>query len=327
MRFLASLFALFVLTSSPSIADVTFTDREDVQEFIHTMETNHHFDPKTLREVLSQVQIQQSIIESISKPWEKKTWDLYRDIFLTPQRIAGGYQFYLKNQALLEQAEKKFGVSKDIIVAIIGVETLYGKHQGNYRVLDALATLAFDYPPRKDFFTRELSEYFILCREHQVSPAIYLGSYAGAMGKPQFMPSSYRHFATDFSGKTKKDLMNDDEAVIASVANYLKKHGWVYQDAVAEPVEIVGSGYKRINTAEKKAVYRPAQLRALGVRTPKLPRHEASKAGLIELTLQNGHEFYIAYPNFYVITRYNSSPQYALAVYLLSKELEKQRNE
>ncbi|WP_133138422.1 lytic murein transglycosylase B [Legionella genomosp. 1] len=324
-RLIAIGFAFFtILYSSFGLADASFTQRKDVKAFIDTMVKKHNFDKIELLAVMSDVKLQPQIIESMEKPYEKKTWDVYKQLFLTPQRVEGGIDFWRKNQKALSKAEAKYHVPANIIVAIIGIETLYGKNQGNYRVLDALSTLAFDYPKRSEFFTKELGEYLLLCREHHVSPTQYMGSYAGAMGKPQFMPSSYRYYAADFTGNPKKDLMNDDDAVIASVANYFHKHGWTFNQGIAQPAQITGSAYKRINTSYKTAAYKTSQLRAAGIKPVTASFHVPKKAGLIELITQEGPEYWLAYPNFYVITRYNSSPQYALAVYLLAQQLKNQ---
>jgi membrane-bound lytic murein transglycosylase B len=309
---------------SPAQADAAFTQRKDVQNFINKMVKQHGFKRADLVTVMNDVQIQPQIIESMDKPFEKKTWDVYKQLFLTPERVQAGMEFWRANSQALEKAEKKYGVPANIIVAIIGVETLYGKHQGNYRVLDALSTLAFDYPKRSPFFTKELGEYLLLCREHHVPPAQYMGSYAGAMGKPQFMPSSYRYYAATFNTSPKIDLMNDDSAVIASVANYFHKHGWKMNQGIAQPAQVEGSLYKKINTTNKTANYRVHQLEAVGIKPLTAALNVPSKVGLIELTTQTGMEFWLAYPNFYVITRYNSSPQYAMAVYLLSQQLKNQ---
>ncbi|KTD47252.1 membrane bound lytic murein transglycosylase [Legionella rubrilucens] len=326
MRRLATfcLTLLALLTHGLSHADRAFTQRKDVQNFINTMVKQHHFNRQELTAVMSEVQLQPQIIESMEKPYEKKTWDVYKQLFLTPQRLQGGLEFWKANQATLAKAEKHYGVPANIIVAIIGVETLYGKNQGNYRVIDALSTLAFNYPKRSRFFTKELGEFLLLCREHHVKPTQYMGSYAGAMGKPQFMPSSYRTFAADFTNNPKKDLMNDDQAVIASIANYFHKHGWKNNQGIAQPAKVNGYGVKRINTNYRSAVYSMRQLAAAGVKPLTAALNQPQKAGLIELTTQTGPEYWLAYPNFYVITRYNSSPQYALAVYLLSQQLKAQ---
>lgn len=326
MRRLVTLCFAFIalLTCSIAQADTAFTQRKDVQRFIDNMVKHHGFDRKKLIAVMNDVQLQPQIIESMDKPYEKKTWDVYKQLFLTQQRVQGGMEFWKANRESLEKAEKKYGVPANVIVAIIGIETLYGKNQGNYRVIDALSTLAFNYPKRAEFFTKELREYLLLCREHNVPPTQYMGSYAGAMGKPQFMPSSYRYYAADFTGNPRKDLMNDDEAVIASVANYFHKHGWHMNEGVAQPAKVEGVRYKKINTAYKTAAYHVQQLEAAGVKPLTASINTPTKVGLIELTTQSGQEFWLAYPNFYVITRYNTSPLYAMAVYLLSQQLKNQ---
>jgi len=313
-----------VISSFTLQADQDFPKRPDVQKFINSMVTKHGFNKQQLDVVFTDVKLQPQIIESMEKPYEKKTWDVYKQLFLTQQRVQGGMEFWRENRQALMKAEKQYGVPANIIVAIIGVETSYGKNQGNYRVLDALSTLAFNYPKRSEFFTKELAEYLILCREHHVPPTQYMGSYAGAMGKPQFMPSSYRYYAADFSGSVKKDLMNDDNAVIASVANYFNKHGWTPNQGVAQPAKIIGNHFKNINTANKTAVYNAKQIAAAGISPLTAAINQPGKAGLIELTTQTGPEYWLAYPNFYVITRYNTSPQYAMAVYLLAQQLKSQ---
>lgn len=319
-------FVLLVgLFSTQVFADKTLVNRKEVQTFIHQMVNQHHFDAKQLTAILNEAQFQPKIIESMERPYEKKNWDIYKNLFLTDQRVQEGVAFWQANSKTLEKAQKQYGVPADMIVAIIGVETLYGKHQGNYRVLDALTTLAFYYPKRADFFTKELKEFLLLCREHHVPATQYLGSYAGAMGKPQFMPSSYRFYAVDFTGNGKRDLMNDDRDVIGSVANYFHHHGWKPNQPVAEMARITGSGYKRVSMNSKVPDYTLNQLVHLGVKPIDTGRHP-SQAGVIELTTDVGQEYWLAYPNFYVITHYNTSPQYALVVYLLAQELRERRN-
>jgi membrane-bound lytic murein transglycosylase B len=303
-------------------ADEALLHRKQVQVFINDMVKHHHFDRSQLVATLRAARFQSQIIDSMERPYEKKTWDVYRALFLTPERLDAGVQFWQQNQQTLAKAEKQFGVPAPVIVAIIGVETLYGKHQGNYRVLDALTTLAFDYPKRSPFFTKELKEYLLLCREHGVSPTEYKGSYAGAMGKPQFMPSSYRFYAVDFTGKGHSNLMQDDRDVIGSVANYFHQHGWKMNELVAQPAALRGSKYKTLSTNTKHADYEYQRLLRSGVMPAKRLAHHPEKAGIIELMTNAGSSYWLAYPNFYVITRYNSSPQYALVVYLLSLQLQ-----
>jgi len=326
MRTLSKLFfaTVMLIVSVQAKADMEFVHRKDVQQFIHEMVQQYHFDNKQLTAIMNAAEFQPKIIESMDRPYEKKTWDVYKDLFLTDLRVQSGVEFWKANQKTLERAQKQYGVPADIIVAIIGVETLYGKNQGSYRVLDALTTLAFHYPKRSEFFTKELKEYLLLCREHAVPATKYLGSYAGAMGKPQFMPSSYRFYAVDFTGNGKRDLMNDDQDVIGSVANYFHHHGWKENERVVQLASVSGSQYKNLTTNSKFPDYTFRRLVASGVRPASAFGSHPAKAGVIELTTQVGQEYWLAYPNFYVITHYNTSPQYALVVYLLAQQL---RNE
>lgn len=303
-------------------ADGALLQKKPTQVFINEMVKQHHFNRQELTNILRQAQYQPQIIESMDKPYEKKTWDIYQAIFLTPQRLQEGLHFWQANRETLAQAEKKYGVPASVIVAIIGVETLYGKHQGNYRVLDALSTLAFYYPKRSEFFTKELKEYLLLCREHHVPATAYKGSYAGAMGKPQFMPSSYRFYAVDSTGKGHSNLMQNDQDVIGSVANYFHVHGWRMNEMVVQPVHVQGSRYKSLQTNTKHAEYEYKRLVQAGVMPVGHNAMHPQKAGIVELNTNNGQAFWMAYPNFYVITRYNTSPQYALVVYLLSMQLQ-----
>ncbi len=304
-----------------SFASEPLTQRPDVKKFIQQMVTQHHFNKNQLVAVLNEAKFQPQIIESMDRPYEKKNWDVYKALFLTQQRLDEGIAFWRANQKTLERAQHQFGVPADVIVAIIGVETLYGKHQGNYRVLDALTTLAFDYPKRSEFFTKELKEYLLLCRDHNVPATKYMGSYAGAIGKPQFMPSSYRFYAVDFSGKGRPDLIEEDQDVIGSVANYFYKHGWKLNEEVAQPAIVTGKNYKKLTVNSKFPDYSYQHLIASGLKPDHFKWRHPAKAGVIELTTDQGQEYWVAYPNFYVITHYNTSPQYALVVYLLSQQL------
>lgn len=327
MRQLSKLcFALLVVFNITSVhADAALTQRQNVQLFINEMVKQYHFDPKQLTAILNEAHFQPQIIASMERPYEKKNWDVYRDLFLTQQRVQAGLEFWKVNQKALAQAEKQYGVPANIIVSIIGVETLYGKHQGTYRVLDALTTLAFDYPKRSAFFTKELREYLLLCREHGVPATKYMGSYAGAMGKPQFMPSSYRFYAVNFEGAGKVDLMSEDRDAISSVANYFHKHGWKMNQPVAQQAIVRGARYRHLATNNKFPAYTFKHLVSSGVRPASSLSNHPDKAGLIELMTNKGPEYWIAYPDFYVITHYNTSPQYALVVYLLAQQLSTQR--
>lgn len=316
--------AVFTLFSYSVHSDTAFTKRKDVQQFIQNMVEQYHFNPKELRATFNQVKLQPQIIASMEKPYEKKNWTIYKDLFLTAKRLQGGLNYWNANQATLAKASKRYGVPPEIIVAILGVETSYGERQGEYKVLDALATLAFNYPKRSPFFTKELKEYLLLCREHGVPATKYMGSYAGAIGQPQFMPSSYRNYAVDFKNKGKRDLVSNNEDAIASVANYFHQHGWRTNEGIAQHAQLKGWRVKYLRMNPRHANYNYKQLEMAGVKPVTAAYHHPNRAGVIELMTDSGKEYWLAYPNFFVITRYNSSPQYALVVYLLSQQLKQQ---
>lgn len=326
MSFKRLLSVLFLLGAySAAYADNALLHRKDVRQFINQMVSQDKFSRYELDSAMRAAQFQPQIIESMDKPYEKKTWDVYKSLFLTPQRVQAGIAFWQANADTLARAQKEYGVPAEMIVAILGVETQYGKRQGEYRVLDALTTLAFGYPKRADYFTRELREYFLLCREHHVPPTQYIGSYAGAIGQPQFMPSSYRTFAVDYAGHGHRDLVSNNQDVIGSVANYFRQHGWINNETVAQPAELAGAKAGQLAVNSKHADYTYGELISSGVIPLAGASRHPNQAGLIELITNKGNEYWLAYPNFYVITRYNSSPQYALAVYLLAQQLREQR--
>ena len=304
-------------------ADADLLKQPEVKVFITDMVRQHQFNRRQLARILTEAKFQPRIIESMDRPYEKKNWDIYQSVFLTQDRLNKGVKFWKNNREVLAQTEQKYGVPADLIVAIVGVETLYGQHQGDYRVLDALTTLAFHYPKRAPFFSKELAEYLLLCRDQRVAATHFLGSYAGAIGKPQFMPSSYRFYAVDFSGSGHADLRQKDADVIVSVANYMKKNGWQYSKPVTEPVSISKVYLKQLEVNAKFPNYVSAKLLQSGVKPleSSLLPIKPEKAGLIELNTAKGEEYWLAYPNFYVITHYNTSPQYALVVYLLSQQV------
>ena len=275
--------------------------------------------PAEIRAWLAQARYQQSVINAITRPAEGKPWKDYRPIFLTETRIRQGREFYAEHRDELEKVSAQTGVPVEIIVAIIGVETSYGRIAGNYRVLDALYTLGFFYPRREEFFRAELGHLFALAKEENLDLATLKGSYAGAMGWGQFMPSSYRNFARDGDGDGRRDLLGSSKDAFASIANYFIGHGWqkgqptfVPAMAAAGSLPFVPDGFE--------AKYSLADLAARGYRpldasAPDLP------ATLLTLEGVNGPEYWIGYQNFYVITRYNRSPLYAMAVHQLAREI------
>ena len=245
-------------------------------------------------------------------------------------RVINGVAFWNEHRAALERAEKEYGVPAEIIVSIIGVETNYGKNTGSWYVIDALATLAFDYPPRAPFFRKELINYFILTREQKHNPLEFKGSYAGAMGYGQFMPSSYRNFAVDFSGDGFTDIWNNPTDAIGSVANYLKKHGWQTGKAVVVPATLTKPRTTLLaNEAFNKVVppsLKVSDWKKAGVApTGKVAKN--TPAITIEFDGINGLEYWFGLQNFYTITRYNRSPMYAMAVYDLSLDLKRAMRE
>ncbi|MBX2809862.1 MAG: lytic murein transglycosylase B [Cellvibrionaceae bacterium] len=298
-----------------------YQQRPAVKAFIAEMVKEHNFDASSLTKWFAQAEKKQTILDAISRPAEKtKTWAEYRNIFVTDSRIKLGLAFWQENKAFLLRAEQKFGVPAEIIVAIIGVETRYGKNKGSFRVIDALSTLAFDYPPRATFFRKELKEFFLLAREQQQDPLSLMGSYAGAMGYGQFIPSSYRAYAIDFNQDQFADIWNNTEDAIGSVANYFKRHGWRSDEAVAVRSRVAKNYDQTVVNRSLKPSASLGDLIAKGF-TPLSPLNKTQAATAMQLEGQWGPEFWLGLHNFYVITRYNHSRLYAMAVWQLSQEI------
>jgi membrane-bound lytic murein transglycosylase B len=316
MKRLALAFALFIFTLSSAFAGLA--DRPDVKAFISEMVEKHGFKRSELVSIMNKATIQQSIIDAMNRPAEGKPWYQYRPIFITEQSINSGVAYYQTHKDALKRAEREYGVPAEMIVAIIGVETRYGKNKGSYSVLDALSTLAFDYPKRAPFFKSELEAFLLLTREEKIDPTTLKGSYAGAMGTPQFMPSSYRAWAVDFTGNGKRNLWDNDTDAIGSVANYFAKHGWQKNEPIAfkaqlsTPIDIPSNVVKPTTPFK---VYKSKGVKISG----KLP--DEALTSLLAYDDGQSHEYWLGLNNFYVITKYNSSPLYALAVYQLSEEI------
>ncbi|MFP5506952.1 MAG: lytic murein transglycosylase B [Gammaproteobacteria bacterium] len=325
LRSLAVLLASWPLlggcATAPGSADAThYAAHPEAAGFIADMEQRHQLPAGEVRSLLAQAEKQQSILDAIARPAEAKPWRDYRPIFLTDARIDGGVRFWADNAEVLAAAEREFGVDARVIVAIVGVETRYGSNTGRYRVLDALATLAFDYPPRAKFFRGELENYLLLVREEHVDALTAKGSYAGAMGQGQFIPSSYRNYAVDFDGDGKRDLWNSPRDILGSVANYLKVHGWQLGAPVVARARVDGEGYRALLEKGLKPHLKARELAQHGVSIDTAADPEAEVA-LIELDGADGLEHWVVFDNFYVITRYNRSPLYAMAVHQLSEEI------
>jgi len=298
-----------------------YSNRDDVQLFIDKMVKEHQFDRSELSEQLGSAEKKQQILDAIAKPAEKeKTWKDYRAIFLTEERINMGVQFWQENASTLDTISRKYGVPPEMVIAILGVETRYGRNTGTYRVIDALATLSFDYPPRSKFFTTQLEEFFLLAREQHHNPLELKGSYAGAMGYGQFIPSSYRHFAVDFNGDNFADIWNSPDDAIASVANYFKENGWQPGQLIVTRCRIRDNYDASVLELGLKATLHRKDIEAKGF-TPIDNTSPDELFAVYKFEGEYGSEFWCGAKNFYVITRYNQSNMYALAAYQLSRAI------
>jgi len=304
-----------------AVTDPAIPRAQRIEAFVDYTAQTYGVDPASIRQVLGQAEKKQAIIDAMNRPAEAvRKWHEYRPIFLNDARINGGVAFYDTHRDALERVSAQTGVPAEVIVAIIGVETSYGRVTGNYRVVDALYTLAFDYPKRAPFFAGELAQLFALKKEEpQLDLLALKGSYAGAMGLGQFMPSSYRLWAMDGDGDGRRDLLTHLPDVFASVANYFVVHGWerggpVVARATRDP------GATDFAPETWDPVYPLADLAARGYRAqPGQPVAEG--ATLLTLEGAGGPEHWLAFRNFYVITRYNRSPMYSLAVHQLAQAI------
>jgi membrane-bound lytic murein transglycosylase B len=311
MRFVLSLLLLCPLAAAAA-------ELPGIPRFIDEMVAKHQFRRDELVNVFSHAQHRPAIIESISRPFTVKPWLEYRAAFVNKKRIRLGLEFQEKYRLTLRRAEKKYGVPQEIVVALIGVETIYGENMGNYRVLDALTTLAFDYPRRADFFRGELEHFLLLARDQQFDLLDMKGSYAGAMGIPQFMPGSFRKYAVDFNGNGKIDLRREARDAIGSVANYLQGYGWIEGAPIAARVQVNG---EIANGPVRRTL---AEWAAAGV-VPEGNYLPETTARLLDFTVDGGKEYWLAFTNFDVITLYNNSDFYAMTVLQLAEELKKAR--
>lgn len=304
-----------------------YSDRSEVRAYVETLVKKHKFNRAELLGLFRQAEPQQQVLEAIARPAERElTWKEYRPIFLNETRIAGGVEFWRQYAEPLARARDVYGIPPQVVVAILGVETRFGEYTGKYPVLDSLITLSFDGKSRQSFFRAELEEFLLLVRDERVAPFSVKGSYAGAMGWPQFIASSYRRYAVDFDGDGRRDLWNNPVDAIGSVANYFKEHGWRPEEDVIVPAQLdahvedlsdmmVERGRRglkpvvSLETFAKKGVYSAAEV----------PPDRT--AVLVRLQGDAGDEYWLGLQNFYVITRYNQSAMYALAVYQLSREI------
>jgi len=293
---------------APAFAQA-FTERPEVQAFIGEVVERHGFVERELKRVFSRVQRVEPTLQLIL-PAERPSWDDYRAQFVNETRITRGLEFWKANRRALKRAEQRYGVPAQYLVAIIGVETNYGRNMGRYRVIDALSTLAFDYPPRASFFRRELEQYLLLAREEGLDVFSLRGSYAGAIGIPQFMPTSLRRYAVDFNGDGRIDLTRSAADAVGSVANFLKEHGWQPGEAVLFRAKPSPEALARYVDGSVEPRTRIAELLASGLELEPAPSSPEALGVLVAL----GAEYRVGLQNFYVITRYNRSALYASAV-------------
>jgi membrane-bound lytic murein transglycosylase B len=298
-------------------ACTAYADKSEVHRFIDKMVKNHGFDRQQLQALFNTVKPNHSIIRSFVKPKENLTWSDYRPIFVTEKRARKGVKFWHAHQQTLTYAQKKYGVPASLIIAILGIESRYGEVKGNYRVLDSLSTLSFNHTRRSHFFQSELEQFLLLGRENPaINPKTTKGSYAGAIGQVQFMPSNYRHLAVDASHKGYSDLIANSDDAILSIANYLNYHGWIKGGPVAVPARFKGQNIPHL----------PSALNGFTLQNfanyhiyPKNPLPKQLKTTLITLPIRHGKEYWLGFRNFQIIKRYNSSSLYAMAVYQLSE--------
>jgi membrane-bound lytic murein transglycosylase B len=319
----AALAAGLLAAVSPARSQPLDADRDDVRAFIERAHQDHGLDPGTVRSILELARVQPPILEAISRPAERvRPWHEYRKIFLTEERISAGVKFWQENRDKIERVSADTGVPPEILVGIIGVETFYGRIIGRYRVLDALATLAFEYPPRSAFFSRELEQFLLLTREQGLEIETPVGSYAGAMGLPQFIPSSYRAYAVDGDGSGRIDLWNSMDDILASVANYFKAHGWRPGEPVVAPAVPGDKDPAALSHQGLSANTSVGELWSAGIGLAgPAPHQPEAAAGLFVLEHETGPRYWAGFHNFYVITRYNRSLMYALAVHQLGEAI------
>lgn len=329
-RFSGLLFATLLTASCFAEAPVGIPhDHPDRAAFIERAETEYGLTPEAVGALLDQSSFRQSIVDAMTRPAERKAWHEYRPIFLTDRRIDEGVEFWNEHEERLNAASERFGVDPQVIVAIIGVETFYGRITGSYKVIDALATLSFYYPDtgndRSDFFSDEFMQFMLLAEEEGVPLHEAKGSYAGAMGLGQFIPSSYRAYSVDMDDDGRRDLWSSMDDITGSVANYLHRHGW----ELGEPIVVDASAradadVSLVETRNYNPEQSVAELAEKGYVTE--AEVDADKpAAVVKLEEADGDRLWLSFKNFYVITRYNRSPLYAMAVFELSEAIKNAR--
>ena len=321
MKKLVLIFGFFLVlpVAALEIPAGDYQGRKDVAEFVQRMATETDYSEAELVELFSLVKKQEHLFEKLDKPAEKELdWYQYRGIFIKEKRISRGVEFWQRHKELLAEVSEKTGVPEEIIVAIIGVETFYGAYEGKDPVFDSLVTLAFDYPRRAKFFTRELEQFLLLAREQGFDARALRGSYAGAMGMPQFISSSYRNYAIDFDQDGQTNLFDSIADIAGSVANYFVKHGWQRDGRVARPLVAIENNSADSLEPGLKPSYKWSDLKRSGLES-KFSISDDTPVALVRLQQRDHPEYWAGFQNFYVITRYNHSELYAMAVYQLAK--------
>jgi len=298
--------------------------KPEVRKFIEHMVRTHGFETRALRALFANARKNPDVLRAISAPATSRPWYQFKSMCVDDVQIADGVRFWNENAELLERARREFGVPEAIVVALIGVESRYGRHAGGFRVIDSLYTLSFEWRKRADYFRAELEQFLLLAREQRWNPAEVEGSFAGALGWPQFMPSSYRRFALDYSGDGKVDLWRDKADIVGSVASYLREFGWQEGQPVAAPAHIDGADPKPLLELGLKPQLSLTQWQERGVQSPPGVTGSIS-ASLFTLDQVDGPEYWFGFDNFYALLQYNYSRNYAMAVYLLGEEISQQR--
>ncbi len=299
-------------------AAIEFADHPVLTSIVDDLVGNEGLDRQTLEQWLSSAEYKQSVIDAITRPAEALPWHRYRALFINDAQVRGGVAFMKEHRALLERAAEQYGVDPLIITAIIGIETRFGTVKGNHRVIDSLTTLSVGYPRRSEFFSKELREYLLLASRNRLDPLSTKGSYAGAIGIPQFMPSSYTHYSVDFNDDGVRNLVDDFADAIGSVANYLSTHKW----RAGEPVVAMlgrGSSDKLLDNLVTRGLKPNVDIGQLSVRGLDIDAgQEDWKVGVVRLEEKQGYDYRVGYHNFFVITTYNRSQNYAMVAFDLA---------
>ncbi|UCH49684.1 MAG: lytic murein transglycosylase B [Betaproteobacteria bacterium] len=300
--------------------------KPEVNDFVMRMSREHGFDAVELGRLFGQLEANQTIIRAFNAPATARPWSYFRKLYVTSSRVEGGVEFWDEHSEVLERASNFYGVPEEIIVSIIGVETIYGQYTGKFRIVDALYTLGFEVPRRSQFFQGQFEHFLLLTRENGLDAGSVTGSFAGAMGIPQFMPSSYRQYAVDFDGDGRVDLLNSVADAVGSVANYLSRFGWEEGEQIVLPAKVSTNETEKLERLGTKPSLTVAQLRSRGVEADGNVADDVD-AGFFSLEAEQGPLYFVSLKNFYVITRYNRSNNYAMAVYQLAQEIARQRVE